>query len=136
MNADRETRDRLLKSAERLFADRGFRNVTVREICRAAHANVAAVNYHFSDKLGLRMSRAQEVDETTAPQFYGMVRELAQKADLPMPKVYLIDKLPTSVHPLEVLLVAAVTMVLCIGAAIIPALKAASMRPVDGLRHE
>ena len=50
---DRETRVRLLKAAERLFADRGFRKVTVREICRAARANVAAVNYHFGDKLGL-----------------------------------------------------------------------------------
>jgi TetR/AcrR family transcriptional regulator, regulator of cefoperazone and chloramphenicol sensitivity len=50
---DRETRDRLLKAAERLFSERGFKDVTVREICRAAHANVAAVNYHFGDKLGL-----------------------------------------------------------------------------------
>ena len=47
------SRARLLRAAERLFADRGFRNVTVREICRAARANVAAVNYHFGDKLGL-----------------------------------------------------------------------------------
>jgi TetR/AcrR family transcriptional regulator, regulator of cefoperazone and chloramphenicol sensitivity len=51
--SDRETRDRLLAAAERLFADRGFKKVTVREICRAARANVAAVNYHFGDKLGL-----------------------------------------------------------------------------------
>src|SRR5262249_54439202 len=51
--SDRETRDRLLAVAERLFADRGFKKVTVREICRAARANVAAVNYHFGDKLGL-----------------------------------------------------------------------------------
>ena len=50
---DLETRDRLLKAAERLFADRGFKKVTVREICRVARANVAAVNYHFGDKLGL-----------------------------------------------------------------------------------
>jgi TetR/AcrR family transcriptional regulator, regulator of cefoperazone and chloramphenicol sensitivity len=50
---DTETRDRLLKAAERLFADRGFKKVTVRDICRAARANVAAVNYHFGDKLGL-----------------------------------------------------------------------------------
>ena len=50
---DSETRDRLLKAAERLFADRGFKKVTVRDICRAARANVAAVNYHFGDKLGL-----------------------------------------------------------------------------------
>jgi TetR/AcrR family transcriptional regulator, regulator of cefoperazone and chloramphenicol sensitivity len=50
---DHETRQRLLSVAERLFADRGFKKVTVREICRAARANVAAVNYHFGDKLGL-----------------------------------------------------------------------------------
>jgi len=47
------SRARLLKAAERLFADRGFKEVSVREICRAARANVAAVNYHFGDKLGL-----------------------------------------------------------------------------------
>jgi AcrR family transcriptional regulator len=52
-NRDLETRERLLKAAERLFADRGFKKVTVREICRAARANVSAVNYHFGDKLGL-----------------------------------------------------------------------------------
>jgi len=47
------TRQRLLAAAERLFAERGFKNVTVRDICREAGANVAAVNYHFGDKLGL-----------------------------------------------------------------------------------
>ena len=47
--------------------------------------------YWFSDKMVLRMYNAQEVDETSAPQFYAMVRELAQRAGLPMPRVYLID---------------------------------------------
>lgn len=50
---DTETRSRLLNAAERLFAERGFKDVTVRRICRDARANVAAVNYHFGDKLGL-----------------------------------------------------------------------------------
>jgi len=50
---DLETRDRLLKAAAQLFAARGFKDVTVREICRAGRANVAAVNYHFGDKAGL-----------------------------------------------------------------------------------
>lgn len=50
---DPETRERLLTAGSRLFAERGFKHVTVREICRAARANVAAVNYHFGDKLGL-----------------------------------------------------------------------------------
>ena len=52
-NRDLETRERLLKAAERLFAERGFKKVTVRDICRTARANVAAVNYHFGDKDGL-----------------------------------------------------------------------------------
>jgi heat shock protein HtpX len=49
-------------------------------------------SYWFSDKLVLKMYNAQEVDETTAPQFYAMVRELAGKAGLPMPRVYLIHE--------------------------------------------
>ncbi len=49
-------------------------------------------SYWFSDKLVLRMYNAQEVDETSAPQFYRLVRELAQRAGLPMPRVYLIDE--------------------------------------------
>jgi heat shock protein HtpX len=49
-------------------------------------------SYWFSDKLVLRMYNAQEVDETSAPQFYRMVRELAQRAGLPMPRVYLINE--------------------------------------------
>src|SRR5579862_9042189 len=50
---DQETRQRVLEAAAHLFAIRGFKKVTIRQICAAAHANVAAVNYHFRDKLGL-----------------------------------------------------------------------------------
>ncbi|BEU19892.1 zinc metalloprotease HtpX [Paraburkholderia sp. 22B1P] len=49
-------------------------------------------SYWFSDKMVLRMYNAQEVDETSAPQFYRMVRELSTRANLPMPRVYLIDE--------------------------------------------
>jgi len=49
-------------------------------------------SYWFSDKMVLRMYNAQEVDETSAPQFYRMVRELSTRAGLPMPKVYLINE--------------------------------------------
>jgi heat shock protein HtpX len=48
--------------------------------------------YWFSDKMVLRMYNAQEVDEASAPQFYNMVRELAMRAQMPMPKVYLIEE--------------------------------------------
>lgn len=49
-------------------------------------------SYWFSDKMVLRMYNAQEVDESTAPQFYRMVSELAQRAQLPMPRVYIINE--------------------------------------------
>jgi AcrR family transcriptional regulator len=61
---DRETRDRLIESATRLFAERGFTKVTVREICKAAHANVAAVNYHFGGKTGLYQEIVQSAIRT------------------------------------------------------------------------
>ncbi len=54
----------------------------------------AAMNlfsYWNADKMVLRMHHAVEVDERTAPEFYGIVRDLAARAQLPMPKVYLID---------------------------------------------
>ena len=49
-------------------------------------------SYWFSDTMVLKMYNAQQVDDSTAPQFVGMVRELATKAGLPMPKVYLIQE--------------------------------------------
>ena len=46
------TREKLMKVAGPIFADRGYQATTIREICVEAGANVAAVNYHFGDKLG------------------------------------------------------------------------------------
>jgi heat shock protein HtpX len=48
--------------------------------------------YWNSDKMVLGTYGAQEVDDHTAPELVGMVRQLAQNAGLPMPKVYLIDE--------------------------------------------
>lgn len=48
-----DTKKRLIEAAGELFARRGFRSATVREICSLAGAHVGAVNYHFRDKEGL-----------------------------------------------------------------------------------
>jgi heat shock protein HtpX len=48
--------------------------------------------YWFSDQAVLKMYNAQPVDATSAPEFYGMIAELAQRAGLPMPAVYIIDE--------------------------------------------
>ena len=48
-----DTVQRLLEAAGQVFAERGFAEATVRDICERAGANVAAINYHFRDKVGL-----------------------------------------------------------------------------------
>lgn len=52
-NEEKDPRQRLLDAATELFADRSFKEVSIREICEKAGANVAAVNYYFRDKAGL-----------------------------------------------------------------------------------
>jgi AcrR family transcriptional regulator len=51
--ASEQTRMRLLEVAREVFSQHGFQGATVREICRRAEANGAAVNYHFGSKDGL-----------------------------------------------------------------------------------
>ncbi|HEY1965716.1 MAG TPA: CerR family C-terminal domain-containing protein [Acidobacteriaceae bacterium] len=66
------TRDKLLEAAGRAFAERGFAGATIREICKEAGANVAAVNYYFKDKLALytevlrQVAQAKNVDGVRA----------------------------------------------------------------------
>ena len=68
----------------------GGKSGMVMAFCFGGVMNVFA--YWNSDKMVLRMYNAQEVDATSAPQFYAMVRDLAQRAGLSMPRVYLIDE--------------------------------------------
>lgn len=73
----------------------GGRQGMVIAIVIAAGMNL--VSYWFSDKIVLAMYRAQPVDETTAPGLYRLVAALAQRGNLPMPKVYIIpDESPNA----------------------------------------
>jgi TetR/AcrR family transcriptional regulator, regulator of cefoperazone and chloramphenicol sensitivity len=76
-----DTRERLLAAAGQVFAEKGFKDATVREICNRAAVNIAAVNYHFGDKERLYEALVREAhrlraertpwpdwDEQTAPE--------------------------------------------------------------------
>ena len=60
-------------------------------IAFVAAAGMNFFSYWNSDRMVLSTYNAQEVDERSAPEFYGIVRDLARNAGLPMPKVYLYD---------------------------------------------
>jgi heat shock protein HtpX len=49
-------------------------------------------SYWFSDKIVLRMYKAQEISESQAPELYGIVKNLALRGNLPMPRVYVIPE--------------------------------------------
>lgn len=73
----------------------GGRSGMVMAFAMAAIMNVGM--YWFSDKIVLRMYKAQPVTEAEAPELHSIVRTLVQKAGLPMPKVYIIpDETPNA----------------------------------------
>jgi heat shock protein HtpX len=49
-------------------------------------------SYWYSDRIVLKMYRAREVTETDVPELYAMVRRLASRAELPMPRVYIMEQ--------------------------------------------
>jgi heat shock protein HtpX len=55
-------------------------------------AGMNLFSYWNADKMVLRMQNAMEVDRQSAPEYYGIVEDLARRASLPMPRVYLIDE--------------------------------------------
>ena len=63
-----DTRTRILNAAGPVFAEKGFSNATVRDICQAAHVNVASVNYHFGDKEQLYIETVTQAHELKVRQ--------------------------------------------------------------------
>lgn len=71
LDAQGTTRSRLIEAAGHVFAERGFKDATIRQICSIAGANIAAVNYHFGDKEHLYASALYHA-HTTARQRHPM----------------------------------------------------------------
>ena len=88
-NQHNGTKERLLASACRVFAEKGYRDATIAEISSLAHTNIAAVNYHFRDKKTLYIEAWRQAfhqslenhpadggvksDAPVEQRFYGMV---------------------------------------------------------------
>jgi len=67
-SAVEDTKDRILEAAGQIFAEKGFRSATIRDICQAAEANLAAVNYHFGDKERLYIESVKRAHRSRAEQ--------------------------------------------------------------------
>lgn len=72
-----KTRGKLLAAAGEIFAEKGFRDTTVAEICRKAQTNIAAVNYHFGSKEALYQEAWRQAfrESIDAHPPYGEIRE-------------------------------------------------------------
>jgi TetR/AcrR family transcriptional regulator, regulator of cefoperazone and chloramphenicol sensitivity len=90
-DAPLKTRQRLLVTASRIFAQKGYQETTIAEICEQAETNIASVNYHFRDKENLyleawRYAFQQDLerhpsdggvkDASTEAQLAGRIRSL------------------------------------------------------------
>ena len=62
-------REKILDAAGRVFAERGYRSATIRQICQAAEVNVAAVNYYFGDKELLYLETVKQAHRRLSAQF-------------------------------------------------------------------
>jgi AcrR family transcriptional regulator len=69
MTAPDDPQERLLDAAGQVFAEKGYEGATVREICRRADANIAAVNYYFRDKERLYIEAVKSACQRQAQQF-------------------------------------------------------------------
>lgn len=80
-----KTRQRLLVAASQIFADKGYQEATIAEICEHAEANIASVNYHFRDKESLYLEAwcyAFEQDLARHPSDGGIDATMSAEARL------------------------------------------------------
>ena len=65
---DHTTREEILNMAQKVFAEVGFKEATVRQICKAAKANVCLISYYFGGKDGLYNAVFERVGQNRVEQ--------------------------------------------------------------------
>ena len=76
------TREHILISATKVFAEHGYEGASLREICKAANANVSAVKYHFGDKEGLYRTCLSEYAESRLSVITNILTPVNSEAEL------------------------------------------------------
>lgn len=71
---------------------RAYQNPSILYFAVIFSVGMAVTSYWFSDKLALAMAKAEPVSEKSAPEIYEIVKKLTRQANLPMPKIYIIQE--------------------------------------------
>lgn len=79
-DAASDTRERLLNAAGEVFAEQGFKDATIREICKRAGANLASVNYHFGGKERLYSEVLHHADQLSMEKHPPFVPDVANRS--------------------------------------------------------
>lgn len=93
-SASDKTRARIIRAAERLFAEKGFRAMTLRDVTREARVNLAAVNYHFGSKINLmRAVIERRFEPINAERLRRLDAAIAERGDAPLPLEVIFEAL-------------------------------------------
>lgn len=89
-----KTRGQIVEAAEKIFAEKGFRAMTLRAVTKAAHVNLAAVNYHFGSKTNLMRAVIQRrIEPINAERLQRLDALVAQHNPMPIPLEQIFESL-------------------------------------------
>lgn len=89
-----KTREQIVEAAEKIFAENGFRAMTLRAVTKSAHVNLAAVNYHFGSKTNLmRAIIERRIDPINKERIERLDTFIAEHSPKPVPLEQIFEAL-------------------------------------------